>query len=336
MHFNHVYLEHDIANHPISKAILEKLPHSERIFISDYKQFFNRKNQNFTLQRRDRKLILAKQKNRFSFLGSERVRSFADKHVYSCSMIRNCQYHCEYCFLSGMHESANIVIYVNMEDFKTEIEQISSQLMQEKPKDTIYLITSYLSDLPIFEELYPFCKTWVEIADSLPNVELEIRTKSDAYAILKDVPISPKAVLVWSMSPQRVIKEYEHGTASFHARILQIKAAIRDGWRVRLCFDPILHYPQWKEEYAQCLEHITKHCSPQKIEAISFGVFRMGQTHLRKMRKLRPSLTLLRKDIEVHKGLGTYPSELREDIQSQFRDIAERFFSKEKIFFVHG
>ena len=337
MNFSHIYVEHDIFSDPISQAILTKYPHAQIITIDDYKQFFNRKNQNFILQRKSRKLILAKQKQHFTFLGTERVRSFGNKHIYSCSMIRNCKYHCEYCFLSGMHESAHIVLYVNIEDYKREVIYISETIQKEHPQDSVYLITSYLSDLPAFEELYPLCKTWINIVETLPNIELEIRSKSDAYnTSLRNIPASKKAILVWSFSPPHIIRQYEHGTASFHTRILQTKAAIEDGWRVRLCFDPIIYSPQWQKEYSESLKKILQYCPPESIEAISYGAFRMSKNHLQKMRKDRPVLSLLQKNIEIKHSLGTYAPSILKEIQEEFLHEASKYFPKEKIHFVHG
>ncbi len=336
MHFSHIYVEHNVMTASISKTILSQYPNAQIIPIENYKQFFNRKNQNFTLQRKSRKLILAKQKHHFTFLGTERVRSFGNKHIYSCSMIRNCKYHCEYCFLSGMHESAHIVLYVNIEDYIQEVTHISQKMYKEHPQDSIYLITSYLSDLPAFEELYPLCKTWIEIIDRLPNVELEIRSKSDAYTSIRNIPVSKKAILVWSFSPPEIIRTYEHGTASFHTRILQTKAAIEDGWRVRLCFDPIIYSPQWKQHYIESLQKILQYCPPDTIEAISYGVFRMSNNHLQKMRKERPALRLLHQNIEIKDSLGTYTPTILKEIQEEFIHEASKYFPKEKIHFVHG
>lgn len=336
MQFNTIYIEKEVQQHPISREILSRYPEASIIPISDYKQFFNRKNQNFTLQRKDRKLILARQKNHFTFPGTDRVRSFGNQYLYSCSMLRNCYYHCEYCFLSGMHESANIVLYVNLEDFKAEVERLSQEIYLKNPTATIYLITSYLSDLPAFEEVFFLCRRWIEIANELPNVELEIRSKSDAYSVLRKIPASPNAVLVWSISPQEIIRKYEHGTASFHTRILQTKAAIADGWRVRLCFDPVIYSPNWEKEYSSCLRELFTRCSADKIEALSFGVFRMGLGQLKRMRKLRPALSLLHKDIEINEDMGSYNPSIIKEIQEKFIKFASPYFSEEKIFFVHG
>ena len=332
MLFSHIYIEKSIASHPVTQGILEKFPKANIIEIDNYKQFFNRPNQNFMAQRSDLKLILAKQEEHFLHQGSDRVRSFGEAHIVSCSMIRNCIYHCEYCFLSGMHESANIVLYVNIEDFETEVRKVAKELAP----DPVYLVSSYLSDLPAFEHFIPICEMWMNIVKDIPNLDLEIRTKSDGYRFLQNIGAQHNTVLTWSLSPSDIVRKYEHGTASLQTRILQASQAIRDNWRVRLCFDPILHYDNWQEDYTACVAQTFARCSPDKIEKVSYGMFRMGTTYLQNMRRVRPGASVLHRDIVTENKLSSYPKHIEQEIQDTFYTILSRYLPDDKIHFVHG
>lgn len=330
--FQHIYIESQIRTHPFTQQILTNFPDASLVEIDNYKQFFNRPNQNFLAQRKNLKLILAKQEEHFLHRGSDRVRSFGDAHVISASMIRNCAYRCEYCFLSGMHESSNVVVYVNIEDFEHEITTLATELAP----DPIFLVSSYLSDLPAFEYCIPLCRLWMNITKPLKNITLEIRTKSDGYQFLRNIGPQHNTVLTWSFSPQTVVRKYEHGTASLHTRILQASQALQDGWRVRLCFDPILYYDGWEHDYTQCVKQIFSRCAPTQIEMVSFGVFRMGNKYLRNMRKLRPGVDVLQNYVKSEHGLSSYSHTIIEEITTKFSALLSHYLPKEKYHFVHG
>lgn len=332
MNFQHIYIESQAKQHPLSLEILEKFPQATLIEIDNYKQFFNRPNQNFMAQRKNMKLILAKQESNFLHEGSDRVRSFGDAHIYSCSMIRNCVYHCEYCFLSGMHESSNIVIYVNIEDFEQELHRIAENLSPEP----IYFISSYLTDLPTFEPIFAISEKWINITEKIDNVDIEVRTKGNTFGLLRHIGAKKHVVFSISISPQNIVKKYEHATAPMQSRILQAYQAIQDGWRVRLCFDPILFYEGWEQDYRTCIEQCASRIDVKKIEKLSYGVFRMSTGFLQKMRQTRPGAKILHNNIVLKNGLGSYNSETITHMRKLFENMLLQYFPKEKINFVHG
>ena len=55
-----LYIENEIKNHPQTLAILDRLPNPDIIEIERYGEVFNRRNQNFRLQKKSPALILAK------------------------------------------------------------------------------------------------------------------------------------------------------------------------------------------------------------------------------------------------------------------------------------
>ncbi len=333
MQFSHIYVEKEALNYPLCKKTMQVFPSAKIIEIDKYKKFFNRPRQNFMLQRKSPKLILAIQNNSFLEEGSNRVRSFGNSHIISCSMIRNCMYHCDYCFLQGMHESSNIVIYVNIEDFEKEV--IKRHNTAIKKNEQIYLIASYLSDLPAFEYFIPICKTWMDITRNLQNITLEIRTKSDGFTHLQYYAPPSNTVLVFSMTPDPLVKKYEHGCSSLFTRIFHADMAIKLGWRVRLCFDPILYSEDWKGIYTQCLQSIFSRINEKNIEMVSYGVFRMGKTYLKKMRSQVPHIGILKDKIIVQNGLATYSKSIIKEIQEDFFHMLNTYLSHKKIHFVH-
>ena len=96
----------------IHKAVLSKFKNNQVINIEKYTEILNRNQQDFKLQKLSPKLILAVKKDGFIYKGSDVLPSFGHNHFYYNSVIQNCIYDCDYCYLQGMYNSANIVVFV--------------------------------------------------------------------------------------------------------------------------------------------------------------------------------------------------------------------------------
>ncbi|HCX65536.1 MAG TPA: DNA repair photolyase, partial [Eubacteriaceae bacterium] len=170
--FSHVYIERDILHHDRTQEILRRFPRSKQIVIEHYKDVFNRKKQNYRLQKMSPKLILAERKEHFFYPGSFLCQDFGNTHFYYTTLAMGCIFDCEYCYLQGMHPSGNIVFFVNLEDYFHEIERILK-------KHPLFLSVSYDTDLLTFERYLQYGKGWIEFANEHPNLTLELRTKSN-------------------------------------------------------------------------------------------------------------------------------------------------------------
>ena len=57
-----IYIEEEIKNHPRTKKILKKLVGGNIIYINKYTEIFNKRNQNFNIQKINPAIILAKKR----------------------------------------------------------------------------------------------------------------------------------------------------------------------------------------------------------------------------------------------------------------------------------
>ena len=131
-----LYIEQAIANHPRTRAIQERFSGLPHIIIERYGEVFNRKAQNFRLQKRLPALILAAKHDNF-VLPAPAAYGIGGRHNYYFSHMMNCIYDCRYCFLQGMYRSAHFVLFVNYEDFDAALTQ---QIAQHPGEDSYYLI----------------------------------------------------------------------------------------------------------------------------------------------------------------------------------------------------
>ncbi|WP_218064915.1 SPL family radical SAM protein [Vulcanibacillus modesticaldus] len=323
--FSHIYIEKEILDHHLTKRILNRFPKAKVIEIEHYKDVFNRSKQNFFLQKNSQKLILAKKKDNFIYPGAEVCHDFGNQHFYYTASILNCIYHCDYCYLQGMFSSSNIVIFVNIEDFLTE-------LKQQLKKHPVYLAISYDTDLLALENIVPFASTWIEFATDQPDLSIEIRTKSVNYSAIKHLSPADNVILAWTISPEEVVQQYERGTPSLEARLNSIKQAIDDGWKVRLSFDPILHIENWKKHYKECIDKTFNVLPINKIEDASIGVFRMPKDYLKSIKKHRSDSALLYYSFEIKNGVVSYSDEITNMLVKEIYQMINNYIPADKIF----
>jgi len=308
----------------MTKQIINRFPQAQIIEISHYKDVFNRSRQNFFVQKQSQKLILAEKKDTLLYPGAEVCHDFGAPHFYYTSSILNCIYHCDYCYLQGMFSSANIVIFVNIEDFFTETEH----LLEKHP---IYLAISYDTDLLALEHIVPFSAKWIEYAQQSPDLTIELRTKSINYPAIRHLQPSKNVILAWTVSPEEVIKRYEHQTPSLDARLQVIKQAIADGWQIRLSFDPILHIENWQEHYQKGIDKTFTVIPAEKIKDISIGVFRMPKDYLKNIRKWKTDSPLLYYPYENKAGVYTYSVQTNNQLVHAIFQMVNRYVDESKI-----
>ncbi|PJZ46572.1 SPL family radical SAM protein [Leptospira brenneri] len=323
--FSHIYIEESIKDHFRTKEILSRFPNAVKIPIRHYKDSFNRNSQNFRIQKETPKLILAEKKEHFLYPGSGFAPNFSNPHFYYNTLALNCIYDCEYCYLQGMFPSANLVLFVNWEDFFTATKEFL-----EKNK-SLYLALSYDTDLLALESFFPATKAWLEFAKTEPNLSLEIRTKSTNYSQIAKIPPNPNVILAWTLSPQAVSKAIEHGTPSLEARLKAIKQAINDGWKVRICIDPILQVPDWRTHYQSLADILGKELNLEGILDISIGGFRMNIDFLKRMVDVRKDSSILFHDFEKKDKIVSYSQLETEEILNLMSGALQKHFSPSQI-----
>lgn len=168
--FSHIYVEKEVAKERLVRDILFRFPDATVIEINHYKDIFCRKKQNPVLQKQAQSLILAKKQGQLLYKGAPVCQNFGNENFYYTSCIMNCIYDCEYCYLQGMYPSANLVIFVNLEDVFLEVEKL---LMTQ----SVYLCVSYDTDLVALNDLTGFVEKWIDFTETHENLRIEIRTK---------------------------------------------------------------------------------------------------------------------------------------------------------------
>lgn len=330
--FSHVYVEQGIMEHPRTKRILEKLPDAEIIQIDHYKDMFCRKKQSITAQNKAKALILAENKNGCIYEGAPVCQNFGNDNFYYCSCMMNCVFDCEYCYLKGMYPSGNLVVFVNLED-------IFDQLLELLSDRRIYLCVSYDADLVACESLCGFVKDWIDFTAEHENLTIEIRTKSGRCDLWRDSGLTDnqygacdRVIIAYTISPEKVAAEYEHFAAAPSVRIKAAKTAMECGFPVRLCFDPMIYCPGWKDAYKSLADDVFTQIDGTKLWDVSVGSFRISQDYLKKMRKDMPQSAVVNFPYENVNGYYQYPENIRVEMEDFMLTEISKYVPQEKIF----
>lgn len=323
--FSYIYVETEAFKYEYTKNIISKFKDARIIPVRHYKDVFNRKNQDAAAQRSSKQLILAAAKDNLIYRGAAVCQSFNNEHFYYASLVMNCIYDCEYCYLQGMYPSGNIVIFVNIEDYFKEIEAMLC-------KHSVYLCISFDSDLLALEHITGFIVKWIEFCKSHKSLTIEIRSKCADFSVIERLAEIPgNVIFAWTLTPEYVAS-YEHKTPSNDARLAAVQSAVFKGCNVRLCFDPILLIPSYETVYAEFFKHIFSTVAPDKIKDVSFGEFRVSCDCLKRMRKLRPKSVLLQYPYDCRNGIAKYDDDKSSDLLDFIKGQLIKYFPEDKIY----
>ncbi|MBL1261038.1 MAG: hypothetical protein COB33_010960 [Thiotrichaceae bacterium] len=300
-----IYIEEEVADHPRTKAICDRFPKATKIYCKYYGEVFNRKGQNFRLQKQQPALILAR-KHKRHVLNAPDGYGIGGRHNYYFSHMLNCVYDCRYCFLQGMYRSANYVIFVNYEDFQQAIIETAAQ----HPNEETWFFSGYDCDSLAYEPVTDFTQEFLPTFAQLPNAYLELRTKSlQIRTLLKSEPIK-NCVVAYSFTPDEISKALEHGVPSVEKRIEAMIKLQQHGWRLGLRFDPMIYQDGFEENYKNLFEQIFSRLPAECIHSVSLGTFRTPKAFHQNMVNLYPKEKLFAGRFDENRGMITYQKEL--------------------------
>ncbi len=331
--FSHIYVEKEAYRFERTKRVIDSFPGAEVIEVRDYRDVFNRKNQDAGIQHKSQKLILAVKKDGFLYKGAPVCQSFGEEEFYYTSNVMNCVYDCEYCFLKGMYPTSNIVIFVNLEDTFAEIEKTvgekKSGSRETGSGSKIYVSVSYESDMLAIEGFTGMLADWASWVDGKDSVLLEVRTKC-VNVPLADWP--PNMIAALTMSPDEVISKYERYTPGLGARCRAANEMISKGIPVRLCFDPMMYVKGYKEAYSNMVDIISNGLDWNKLRDVSLGSFRISKDYIKNFRKSYPDSSVAFFPYELENGYYQYPEMIRMEMEDFLYDILREKLSDDKIF----
>ena len=322
-----IYVEEEVLDHPTSQHVRQTLPQADWVIIRHYQELFNKRHQNFRLQKHQPKLILAKKHSNFvlpvpSGFGMNAKKNFYFSHMY------NCLYDCKYCFLQGLYSSANLVLFVNYKDFFHSI----LELKNDNQNTSMTFFSGYDCDSLAFDKVSGFADQALNFFSQHPEIELELRTKSiSASALFNREPIS-NCIVAFSLMPAEIAFKLDHNTPSISRRVNMIEKLANHGWRIGIRFDPLIHVNGWENLYNDLFQTVFKNLEENHIHSVSFGPLRFPKNMYKKIEKFYPQDKFYAFPMEEKKGYVSYGNDIEARMHQFIKTAIGKYVKKTKIF----
>ena len=320
-----LYIEQNIEHHPRSLNIINRFPAAKKITCRRYTEIFNRKAQNFRLQKYKPALILAEKQRNFVLPVPNGYGIGATDNFYFSHMM-NCPYDCRYCFLQGMYRSAHYVLFVNYENF---VSALKAKLVHQTE---VHFFSGYDCDSLALEPITGFIEYIVPFFRQQPKALLEMRTKSTQIRTLLNTQPMPNCVVAWSFTPEVIAQALEHKTPTVPKRIKAMLKLQNHGWQIGLRFDPLIYSDEYKKQYRQLFKMIFAELNPKLLHSVSLGTFRLPKDFYQSVRRLYPKALLFASPLEEKKGIVSYQRALQTDMLNYCRNEITRYVTENKLF----
>jgi spore photoproduct lyase len=134
-----------------------------------------------------------------------------------------------------------------------------------------------------------------------------------------------------------MIDACERNTPSAAARLRCACEGLRRGYPVRLCFDPMLYLPTWREDYEALLAQIDRTMAEYQADMgqfadVSVGCFRISQDYLKKIRRMEPYEPTVQFPFVNEGGVYRYPGRLRQEMERYLVDALASRMDRGKIY----
>lgn len=324
-----IYIEEAVLDHARSREILSRYPKAEHIVVARYAEIFNSHTQNFRLQKTNPALILAEKNNQRVLSTPEQYETGGGANYYFSHML-NCLYDCRYCFLQGMYRSANYLLFVNYEDFITDIKCLAEK--HQGDQQPPWFFSGYDCDSLALEPVTGFAEFFLSEMSQLEHAVLELRTKSTQIRSLLRHQLLENVVVAFSLSPQAVASAIEQGAPPVAKRLRAMVKLQRAGWRIGVRFDPVIWHAGWQQSYQELLEIVFTELDPHTIDSVTLGGFRLPKGYFKTMRKLHPEHWLFNAGLDEDRSMVSYTRQIEAEMFADIEQCAMRYIDHSRIF----
>lgn len=327
MNIHQIYIEKSLIDHPHTRRIIDRFKDKPLVLIEQYQEIFNRKKQDFRLQKETPCLIIAKKYGKFIHEIPDDFSIGFDLNFYF-SVVLNCPFDCRYCFLQGMNRSSHYVIFINDEDFKAEIEKTA--LMN--PDKTICFFSGYDSDSLALDSLSNFAATYLPFFEKFDHLSCEVRTKSIQIRPLLELKTIKNTLIAYTLNPEEIIKRDEHKTPSLKLRLDAIKKLQDAGYRVGLRFDPMMMIDGCLNIYENFFDQVLQELDSKNLHSITIGSFRLPKPVYQNYAKIAAKDFRLALLDENEKQEFTYPKPVVSALLESAFSTISKYVDTKKIY----
>jgi len=170
-----------------------------------------------------------------------------------------------------------------------------------------------------------------EILSKHKDIDISVWTKSTNYEEVLKHDGQDRIIFTIGLNTPAIIKKYEHGTASLNERIEGIKKLqSRGGYKIRLCIEPILQYPNCESEYVDLIHTVMKSIDPSQIEKFKISGVRFRKDMVWKIQRNHPWTDLFQnmeefEEFDLNDKRLRYSEEFRIKIYKQLINTIRKY-----------
>jgi spore photoproduct lyase len=183
------------------------------------------------------------------------------------------------------------------------------------------------------ESLTGFAEHFVPWFSARPEHNLELRTKSINTRILEASDPVPNIIPAFTLSPDPIAKEIEHGAPALERRLNRVRSLTQQGWMVGLRLDPLVPWPGFQDLYAEMITSLFREIDPEKIHSVTLGPMRFPKAMHDRIVKLYPTDPLFAlEEMTLQNGQMTYPESVESELVGTVLSQLEKHLSRSRIF----
>jgi spore photoproduct lyase len=209
---------------------------------------------------------------------------------YQLPLVSGCIGQCEYCYLNTqLGDKPFIRVHVNVDEI---FEQANKYIKERLPELTIFEGAATSDPVPV-EPYTGALKSAVNFFARQPDARFRFVTKYTDIDSLLDAEHNGHTEIRFSLNTDRIIKNYEHKTASAQKRIEASSKLLSANYPVGFIIAPVFVYDGWQTEYRNLLQELHS-AIPSYSNAVSFEIITHRYTTKAKNRiqEIFPETTL--------------------------------------------
>lgn len=201
-----------------------------------------------------------------------------------------CVFKCQYCYMYGANpHTPPVAINADV----PIVQRKMAQIVEESGGRPCTFNLGEHTDSLALDYLTRMTTDFIPFVTTLPNSQLELRTKSANVQNLKGLDHQGRTIVGFTLSPQLVIDKSEGDNAvPVEDRIEAVRQCQEWGYPVSLKIDPIIPFEGWQDAYTDLVDRLAEPLDPKLVHHYAIGVLRWSTKNLNLCRAMFPDSKL--------------------------------------------
>ena len=209
-------------------------------------------------------------------------------NLHIMNQTTNCPLDCSYCILQAYINRPVMTVHANVDEMLRQLREQAAK----QPERLFRVGTGDLADALALDPIGRVTQELVPQIAEIPNVVLELKTKTAAVSQLLQLEHRGRVVVSWSLNTPTIANTEEHRCASIDERLRAAQRVVEAGYLIAFHFDPMVVYDGWEEEYTDTARRLVEAVPADHVAWVSMGALRFPPRMLKSMRQRFPNSQL--------------------------------------------